>query len=255
MNRLQGKVALVTGAASGIGRAIATRLAVDGAQVVIADVQRIVGEATAKELGGLYVEADLSRSDSCRYLVERTAGAYGTIHILVNNAGFQHIDPIDVFSEDVWDRMIMVMLTAPFLLTRASWPFMREQKWGRVINIASVAGLRGHPYKSAYVSVKHGLIGLTRTAALEGGRHGIAAHAVCPTWVRTPLVQNQIADQARTRGIPAADVVARLMAGQTAIGRLLEPEEVADVVGFLCSDAAAGMTGSPVIVDGGAVAS
>jgi 3-hydroxybutyrate dehydrogenase len=255
MNQLQGRVALVTGAASGIGRAIAGRLAAEGAHIVIADVQRSAGAAVATETGGLYIQADLSQTESCRRLVEGAVGAYGSIDILVNNAGFQHIDPLEDFPEDVWDRMVAVMLTAPFLLIRYSWPFMREQGWGRVINIASVAGLRAHPYKSAYVAVKHGLIGLTRTIALEGGRYGIAAHAVCPTWVRTPLVQDQIADQARTRGVAEADVVEKLMARQTAIGRLLEPEEVAEVVAFLCSDEASAMTGSPVLVDGGSAAS
>lgn len=254
MSDLQGKVALVTGAASGIGRAIAERLAADGAVVVIGDVQQEAGEAVAADLGGLYVHADLARAEACRELVERAAGRYGGVHILVNNAGFQHIDPIETFPEDVWERMIAVMLTAPFLLTRYCWPFMREHGWGRVINVASVAGLRAHPYKSAYISVKHGLVGLTRTTALEGAAHGIAAHAVCPTWVRTPLMENQIADQARTRGLDVGEVVEKVMAGQTAIGRLLDPTEIANVVRFLCSDDSSGMTGSPVLVDGGAVA-
>jgi 3-hydroxybutyrate dehydrogenase len=255
IDTLQGKVALVTGAASGIGRAIAERLAAEGARVVVADVQQEAGEVIAGELGGLYVKADISRGEACRYLVERTVDAYGTVHILVNNAGFQHIDPIEEFPEDIWDEMMAVMLTAPFLLTRHSWPFMRKQKWGRVINISSVAGLRAHPYKSAYVAVKHGLLGLTRTTALEGGPHGITVHAICPTWVRTPLMENQIADQARTRGLDEREVVEKVMVGQTAIGRVLTPAEVAAVVSFLCSDESSGMTGSPVLVDGGAVAS
>ena len=254
MNALEGRIAIVTGAARGIGRAIATRLAADGASLVIADIQREAGEAVARDLNGLFLETDLSHRDACRNLVERTVEAFGTVHILVNNAGFQHIDPIDEFPEDVWDKMVAVMLTAPFLLTRYSWPFMREQGWGRIINIASVAALRAHPFKSGYVSVKHGLLGLTRTAALEGGPHGITVHAVCPTWVQTPLVENQIADQARTRGIPAEEVIDKVMVASTAIQRMLAPEEVAAVVRFLCSDEAAGMTGSPVMIDGGVVA-
>jgi len=250
----EGKVAIVTGAASGIGRAIARRLAAEGAAVVVADMQEEGGQAVANEIRGAFVRTDLARRQDCQELVHKTAELYGAVHILVNNAGFQHIDPIEQFPEDEWDRMISLMLTAPFLLTRYAWPYMMAQEWGRVINISSVAGLRGHPHKSAYVAVKHGLIGLTRVTALEGGPHGITAHAVCPTWVRTPLLENQIPDQIRTRGIGAQEVMEQVMLAPIAIKRLVEPEEVAGLVAFLCSEEASAMTGSPVLIDGGVTA-
>ncbi len=254
MDSLEGKVAVVTGAASGIGKAIAERLSTDGAQVVIADINEEAGEIVAAEIGAHNVQVDLSQGVDCYNLIERTTKQFGTVHILVNNAGFQHIDAIDEFPDGVWEKMMALMLTAPFLLTKACWPFMREQGWGRIINIASVAAVRGHPYKAGYVTVKHGLLGLTRTTALEGGLYGITANAVCPTWVQTPLVIDQIADQARTRGIKEEEVIEQVMSGTTAIGRLLLPEEVAGLVRYLCSDAAGGVTGGPVMIDGGVMA-
>jgi 3-hydroxybutyrate dehydrogenase len=254
MTTLEGKVAVVTGAASGIGRAIAERLATDGARVVIADLNQEAGEAAAAEMGARFVQVDLSQAADCYNLIEDTVAQFGTVHILVNNAGFQHIDAIDEFPDAVWEKMLAVMLTAPFLLTKACWPHMRKQGWGRIINIASVAAVRGHPFKAGYVTVKHGLLGLTRTTALEGGAHGITANAVCPTWVQTPLVMNQIADQARTRNLKEEEIIEQVMAGTTAIGRLLLPEEVAGLVRFLCSDEASGMTGGPVLLDGGVMA-
>jgi len=240
---LQGKTAVVTGGASGIGLAVAERFAADGARVVIGDVNADAGKDTAARLEGLFVQADLSRREDCRRLIDRTLEAFGTVHILVNNAGFQHIDPIEDFPEDTWEKMISLMLTAPFLLTRYSWPSMKAQRWGRVINIGSVSSLVASPYKCAYVAVKHGLLGLTRTAALEGGEHGITVNAICPAYVRTPLVENQIADQARTRGISPDEVVEKVMLEPVAIKRLIEPAEVADLVAYLCSDAAAVTTG------------
>jgi len=240
---LQGKTAVVTGGASGIGLAVAERFAADGARVVIGDVNADAGKDTAARLEGLFVQVDLSRREDCRRLIDRTLEAFGTVHILVNNAGFQHIDPIEDFPEDTWEKMISLMLTAPFLLTRYSWPSMKAQRWGRVINIGSVSSLVASPYKCAYVAVKHGLLGLTRTAALEGGEHGITVNAICPAYVRTPLVENQIADQARTRGISPDEVVEKVMLEPVAIKRLIEPAEVADLVAYLCSDAAAVTTG------------
>jgi len=246
---LQGKVAVVTGAASGIGLAIAERFAADGAQVVIGDVQAEAGGAVAQRLGGLFVESDLSRRADCRALIDRTLEAFGTVHILVNNAGFQHIDPIEAFPEETWDNMLAVMLTAPFLLTKYVWPTMKAQEWGRMVNIASIHGLVASPFKSAYVTAKHGLIGLTRTAALEGGEHGITVNAICPAYVRTPLVENQIADQARTRRLSPEEVVEKVMLEPAAIKRLIEPEEVADLVVYLCSEAAGVITGAAWTMD------
>ena len=166
---LQDKVAVVTGGASGIGLAIAERFAADGARLVIGDVQIEAGDTVAQRLDGFFVECDLSRRADCRKLTNRALEEFGTIHILVNNAGFQHIDPIEAFPEDTWDKMLALMLTAPFLLTKYVWSTMKSQGWGRIINISSIHGQVASPLKSAYVTAKHGLIGLTRTAALEGG--------------------------------------------------------------------------------------
>ncbi len=167
----------------------------------------------------------------------------------MNNAGFQHISPIEEFPEDVWEKMIAVMLTAPFLLTRYAWPIMKRQRWGRIVNINSVHGLIASPHKAAYVSAKHGLIGFTRTAALEGGEFGITANAICPAYVRTPLVDNQIADQARLKNISPQHVIEKIMLEPAAIKRLIEPSEVADFVAFICSPTGDVITGATLEMD------
>lgn len=246
---LQDKVAVVTGAASGIGQAIAERFTADGARVVISDVNAEAGAVTAQRLNGLFVQGDLSRRADCKALIERTLEAFGTIHILVNNAGFQHIDAIDEFPEDTWDKMIALMLTAPFLLSRYAWPSMKAQQWGRIVNMGSIHSVIASSYKSGYISAKHGLLGLTRTLALEGGPHGITVHALCPAYVRTPLVENQIADQARTHGISKEEVIQDIMLKPAAIKRLIEPYEVANLTAFLCRDEASAMSGAPVMID------
>ena len=243
------RVAIVTGAASGIGRATAEALARQGSQVVIADLNPEPGQAAAAAIGGQFVVADLAQRADCRRLVDETLGRYGRVDILVNNAGFQHIDPIEDFPEDTWEAMLAVMLTAPFLLTRYVWPAMKTQGWGRIVNISSALGLVAAPFKAGYVSAKHGLIGLTRTTALEGGKYGITANALCPAYVRTPLVEGQIADQARTRGIAPEEVVEKVMLEPTAIKRLIEPAEVASLVAYLCSDAASSVTGAAWTID------
>ena len=239
---LAGKVAVVTGAASGVGKSIAERLAAEGARVVVADISA-GGAQVAQDIGGFFVEGDSSRRADCRKLIDETLARYRTIHILVNNAGFQHVSPIEDFPEDIWDNMIAVMLTAPFLLTRYAWPSMKAQRWGRVINISSIHGQVASPHKAGYVSAKHGLIGLTRTAALEGGPFGITVNAICPAYVRTPLVNSQIADQARTRGIPTEEVIEKIMLEPAAVKRLIEPEEVAEFVAYLCSPPGGVFTG------------
>jgi 3-hydroxybutyrate dehydrogenase len=243
------KVAIVTGAASGIGLACAERLAADGMKVVLADVNEKAGAEHAKRLGGTFIAADLTSRNGCRNLADQALKTHGTVHVLVNNAGYQHVAPIEDFPEDQWERMLALMLTAPFLLTRYCWPAMRKQKWGRVVNIASIHALVASPFKVAYISAKHGMIGLTRTAALEGGEHGITANAICPAYVRTPLVDGQIADQAKANNISPEEVIEKIMLGPAAVKRLVEPAEVAGFVTYLCSDAAGTITGAALTMD------
>ena len=243
------KVALVTGAASGIGLACAERLSADGMKVVLADLNEKAGSEHAKRLGGTFVAADLGTRGGCRKLVDEALRAHGTVHVLVNNAGFQHVSPIEEFPEDQWERMLALMLTAPFLLTRYCWPAMKKQKWGRVVNIASIHALVASPFKVGYISAKHGMIGLTRTAALEGGEHGITVNAICPAYVRTPLVDSQIADQAKANRMSPDEVIEKIMLAPAAVKRLIEPREVADFVAYLCGDAAGVITGAALTMD------
>jgi len=246
---MSARVAIVTGAASGIGRGIAETLAQQGDHVVVADLNEDQGQDVATAIGGRFVMTDLSLQADCQRLVNETLGHYGRVDILVNNAGFQHIDPIETFPVDVWSKMLAVTLTAPFLLTKYIWPTMKAQNWGRIVNIASIHGLVASPFKVAYVTAKHGLIGLTREAALEGGAHGITVNAICPAYVRTPLVENQIAEQALTRGISPQEVIEQVMLEPAAIKRLIEPQEVAALVVYLCSEAASVVTGAAWTID------
>jgi len=243
------RIAIVTGGASGIGLACAERLAADGMKVVIADMNEKAGTEHAKRLAGEFVYSDLIQRKGCRNLVDETLKKHGTVHVLVNNAGYQHVSPIEDFPEDQWERMISLMLTAPFLLTRYCWPAMKKQKWGRIVNIASIHALIASPYKVGYISAKHGLVGLTRTAALEGGEFGITVNAICPAYVRTPLVNNQIADQAKANNMSSADVIEKIMLAPAAVKRLIEPAEVAGFVAYLCSEAAGVITGSALTMD------
>ena len=243
------KIALVTGAASGIGLACAERLAKDGCSVVIADVNEPAGREHARRLDGTFVLSDLTKRAGCKNLVDQVLEKHKTVHILVNNAGYQHVSPIEDFPEDQWERMIFLMLTAPFLLTRYCWPAMKKQKWGRVVNIASIHALIASPFKVGYISAKHGLLGLTRTAALEGGEHGITVNAICPAYVRTPLVDSQIADQAKANRMSPEEVIEKIMLAPAAVKRLIEPAEVADFAAYLCSEPAGVITGAALTMD------
>lgn len=246
---LTDKVAIITGAASGIGLAIAERYVTDGAKVVISDINVEQGQAVAEQLGGLFVGGDLSKRKDCQTLVDKTIAEFGTVHVLVNNAGFQHVSPVEDFSEDRWDTMLALMLTAPFLLSKYVWPSMKAQRWGRIIMVSSVHGLRASPFKAAYISAKHGVMGLTKVLALEGANDNITSNAICPAYVRTPLVEAQIADQATSHGISENEVIEKVMLDRAVIKRLIEPEEVAALASFLCRDEASAMTGVPIPID------
>lgn len=245
------RIAVVTGAASGIGLAVAQALAAGGDQVVMADVNAAAGEQEAEKIGALFVKADLSQRSGCRHLIDTTLDRFGRVDILISNAGIQHVSPVEDFPEDKWDFMISLMLTAPFLLTKYSWLSMKQNGWGRIIHINSVHGLIASPFKSAYISAKHGVSGLTKTTALEGGPLGITVNSICPAYVRTPLVDNQIADQAKTHGLSEDEVIEQIMLKNAAVKRLIEPSEIGDLVTYLCSDKAACFTGSCLTMDCG----
>ncbi len=237
---LEGKTALITGAGSGIGQAIAEAFAGAGARVLVHDLKP-EAEEVAKRLGGIFLQADLADPQAVEAL-GRKAAELGA-DILVNNAGFQHIDAVEDFPLETWQRMLQVMLTAPFQLIKALLPGMKQKGWGRIINIASIHGLVASPYKSAYISAKHGLLGLTKTVALEAGPFGVTVNAICPAYVRTPLVEGQIQDQARTLGISPEEVTEKVFLAQAAIKRLIEPEEVARLALYLASEEAGAITG------------
>ncbi len=252
MSDLEGKVAIVTGAASGIGLAIARDFAQRGARVTLSDIDIEQGNAAVSGLAGTrFQKADMTRGEDLQQLVAGTIAAEGQVDILVNNAGIQYVAPITEFPEAKWRQIIEIMLTAPFLLTQAVLPGMYEHKWGRIVNIASVHALRASPFKAAYVAAKHGIWGLTRVTALEGAEHGVTCNAICPSYVRTALVEKQIADQARVHGISESEVVEKIMVAESAIHRLLEPEEVAQYAAYLCSTAASAITGSAQVIDCG----
>lgn len=239
-----GRRALVTGGASGIGAASARAFARAGAHVIVADLNGDAAEALADEIGGEAWQVDLSD----------TAGLEGLeleVDILLNNAGIQHVSPIEQFDVERFRFIQRLMVEAPFLLIRAALPHMYATGFGRIINLSSVHGLRASPFKSAYVTAKHGLEGLSKVAALEGGPHGVTSNCINPGYVRTALVERQIADQAKVHGIAESEVVEKVMLTESAIKRMVEPEEVAELVLWLAGDSAGMVTGASHSMDGG----
>jgi 3-hydroxybutyrate dehydrogenase len=242
---LQGKAALVTGAASGIGRAVAERFAAGGMDVLAVDLRPDPNGP------GVPYEGDLTTTAANEACVAAALERFGRLDVVVANAGIQHVAPIEEFPTERWETIISLLLTSPFLLAKHSWPALRESGAGRFIAIASVHGLVASPFKAAYISAKHGVLGLVKTLALEGADQGITANAVCPGYVRTPLVEKQIADQARVHGLSEDEVLEKVILAPHAVKELIEPSEVAEVVAFLASPAGKAFTGAPVTLDQG----
>ncbi|MFH8474951.1 3-hydroxybutyrate dehydrogenase [Streptomyces sp. NPDC018000] len=241
---LAGRTALVTGAASGIGRACAQALAAAGAHVHVVDKAADAAKSLAEEIGGTAWVVDLSVPDEVDTLP-------ADVDVVVNNAGLQHVAPVHEFPPDRFALIQRVMVEAPFRILRRTLPGMYERGWGRVVNISSVHGLRASPYKSAYVMAKHALEGLSKVVALEAAEHGVTSNCVSPGYVRTPLVENQIAAQARAHGISEEEVVGRVMLERSAIKRLIEPDDVAEAVLWLCGPRTVHVTGISLSMDGG----
>ncbi|GGH25198.1 3-hydroxybutyrate dehydrogenase [Cribrihabitans marinus] len=251
---LSGKTVIVTGSNSGIGLGIAREMARAGADVVLnsftdSDEDHALAEEIAKEFGtdARYIKADMSKGDECRSLIEQA----GRCDVLINNAGIQHVAPIDEFPADKWDAIIAINLTSAFHTTAAALPMMRKAGWGRVVNIASAHGLTASPYKSAYIAAKHGIVGLTKTVALETAREPITANAICPGYVLTPIVEKQIPDQMKTHGMSREEVIENVMLSRQPSKEFATVEQMGGTAVFLCSDAAAQITGTTISVDGG----
>lgn len=239
------KTALVTGAASGIGRAIAGRLERDGWRVLAVDLEPDPGGP------GEPFAADLTVRDANGAAVAEALERFGRLDAVIPNAGFQHVSPVEAFPDEVWDRLLALLLTSPFLLAKHAWPALRACGDGRVIVVASVHGLVASPFKAGYVAAKHGVLGLVKTLALEGAADGIAVSAVCPGYVRTPLVESQVAAQARAHGIREDRVLEDVLLAPQAVKELQQPDDVASAVAFLLGPAGRFATGNPLVLDGG----
>ncbi|MGV3488818.1 MAG: 3-hydroxybutyrate dehydrogenase [Tuberibacillus sp.] len=256
---LNNRAALVTGAASGIGLAIAEAFAKEGAKVVIADLNLDSAHTAAaglKDKGyeAVAVQCDVTDEKQMENAIHTAVHQYGSLDILVNNAGFQHVSPIEEFPTATFEKLVKVMLTAPFIATKLAFPIMKKQKFGRIINMASINGLIGFAGKAGYNSAKHGLIGLTKVAALECATDGITVNALCPGYVDTPLVRNQMADLAKTRNVPLEKVLDEVLYSIIPQKRLIDVQEIADYAVFLASEKAKGVTGQAVVLDAGYVA-
>ena len=251
---LNGKTAVITGSNSGIGLGIARAMAAEGADVVLnsftdRDEDHQLAKDMAEEFGTTvrYIQADMSKADQCRALIEKA----GACDILVNNAGIQHVAPLDQFPVDKWDAIIAINMNSAFHTTAAALPMMRKAGWGRVINVARAHGLRASPYKSAYVTAKHGVVGMTKVVGLETAKESITCNAICPGYVLTPLVEGQIPDTAKEYGISEDEAVEKVILAKQPSKEFVTVEQLAGIAIFLCSDAAAQVTGTTISADGG----
>ncbi|WP_134684816.1 3-hydroxybutyrate dehydrogenase [Brevibacillus migulae] len=253
---LEEKVALITGAASGIGFEMATKFASEGAKIVIADLreegaQQAAASLQEKGFDAIGLGCDVTKEADLQQALTTAVNQYGRLDILVNNAGLQYVSPIEEFPTEKFELLIKVMLTAPFMAIKHAFPIMKQQQYGRIINVASINGLIGFAGKAAYNSAKHGVIGLTKVAALEGAAHGITVNALCPGYVDTPLVRNQLEDLAKTRNVPLENVLEEVIYPLVPQKRLLSVEEISDYAVLLASDRLRGVTGTAAVIDGG----
>lgn len=255
---IKGKLALVTGSTSGIGLAIATKLASEGANIIIngfgnpEEIEKIRKNLSETyKVSAFYYEADMSKPSEIEAMIKNYGKDFGGIDILVNNAGIQFVAPVDEFPSEKWDEIIAINLSSSFHTVRHSLPYMKKKGWGRIINIASAHALIASPFKSAYVSAKHGLAGFTKTIALEVAEQNITVNAICPGYVLTPLVQKQIPDTAKVRGISEEDVIREVMLAEQSTKKFVRVEEIADLACFLCGNNAESLTGAILSLDGG----
>ncbi|WP_424926720.1 3-hydroxybutyrate dehydrogenase [Amaricoccus tamworthensis] len=255
---ISGKTAVITGSNSGIGLGVAEELAKQGADIVLNSfsdnpedhdlAKKIAGEHNVK---AIYIKADMSAGDECRALVNKAKEQMGRVDILINNAGIQHVAPIEDFPAETWDRIIAINMTSAFHTTAAALPIMREQGWGRVVNIASAHGLTASPYKSAYVTAKHGVVGMSKTVALETAEDPITCNAICPGYVLTPLVEAQIPDTMKQYGKDRETVIRDVLLARQPSKQFATVEQIGGTVAYLCSPAADQVTGTTISVDGG----
>src|SRR5688500_9948665 len=254
---LKGRTALVTGSTAGIGLGIATRLAAEGTNIVLngfgeeAEIDRVSAELKSRyQVQVMYDAADMTRPESIGAMLQKAIAQFGAVDVLVNNAGIQHVAPVDEFPPEKWDAIIAINLSASFHTVRAALPAMKARRWGRIVNIASAHALVASPFKSAYVAAKHGIAGFTKTVALEVAEHGITVNAICPGYVLTPLVEKQIPETAKARGISEEAVKRDVLLAAQPTKRFVAVEEIAGLVAFLCSTAAASITGALLPIDG-----
>lgn len=250
------KTVLITGSTSGIGLGIAKVFAKEGYNIIFNGLERDGGEiansvATQYNIEYLFSPANMLLPEALREMVKAAMVQFGTIDILINNAGIQHVSPIESFPEEAWDQILAINLSASFHLTKAVWPHMKAQGFGRIINIASAHGLFASEFKSAYVAAKHGIVGFTKTAALEGAPYGITCNAICPGYVRTPLVEKQVSDQARAHNLPEEEVTKKIFLSKQAIKEFISIESIAAMALFLASETASTITGIALPIDGG----